>query len=83
MTTAASFGFRICGNSFFAGSGISPVDRAISLLYDCEASNNSRVWPVGAVSMTTISSSDLAMTSANARKTAISSVHGDSKSSFT
>src|SRR5699024_5827597 len=82
ITTPVSFGLRRRGSNFFTLAGTSLVERLTSLWYASVESSNNKVCPVGAVSMTTISSSDFSTTSANARNIAISSVQGDSRSSF-
>jgi hypothetical protein len=55
--------------------------RSTSRWYDSAASSSSRCGPVGAVSMTTKPSAPSSTISANARKTAISSVQGLRRSS--
>ena len=55
--------------------------RSSSRWYASLASSRSRVWPVGAVSSTTKRSVPRPISRAKARKTAISSVHGERRSS--
>ena len=81
ISTRVKSGSRSRGSRFSTASGMPLACRVTSRWYARAESSSRIVCPVGAVSRTTNPPSPSATAAANARNTAISSVHGDRRSS--